>query len=183
MTKGNSIKSFTSTKGNLVTFRYLRHSDISAALTFINTLIAEDTYIGMYGKPITLTEEKRFIDQTLKAIIKGEQSYVIVEINGQFIGAGEVRKEYLRRKKHVGNIAISLLALYREEGIGTELMKTLIDEAKRMNLRLLELTCFENNSRAQHVYRKIGFKPIGIIPGAIFFKNSYVGEVVMYLPL
>jgi RimJ/RimL family protein N-acetyltransferase len=183
MTQGRSIKSFTSTKGNEVSFRYLKHSDISAALTFINTLIAEDTYIGIYGKPLTYNEEKRFIDGQLKEIIKGEQLHIVVEVNGQFVGSGEVRKEWLRRKKHVGSLHVALLAPYRDEGIGTELIKILLKEARRMNIRVIELSCFENNPQAIHVYGKLGFKSIGTIPGAIFFKNSYVGEVVMYLPL
>jgi RimJ/RimL family protein N-acetyltransferase len=178
-----SIKTFTTKKGTVVRFRYLRRSDIRAALAFINALIAEDTYIGIYGKPLTYTEEKRYIEGQLKEIIKGEQSHVVVEVNGQFVGSGGVRREWLRRKKHVGSFHIALLAPYRDEGIGTELVKTLIEEARRMKIRVVGLTCFENNARAIHIYEKTGFKSIGTIPEAIFYKESYIGEVMMYLSL
>jgi len=183
MKPGQMIKTFTSAKGTVVTFRYIKRDDLDGALQYINTLIAEDTFIGLYGKPLTRSEEKKFLEESLKDLKTGEKSHIIVEVNGHIVGEAELRRQRLPRNKHVGSVAISLLSPYRQEGIGTELMKTLVKEAKRLGMRLIELTCFENNPRALHVYEKIGFRSIGVIPGAIIYKGKYVGEVVLYLSL
>ena len=166
-----------------MTFRYLREDDLDNMLSYINALIAEDTFIGMYGEPLTREEEKKHLDETIESMKKEEKIVIVVEIHGKYVGSGDLRRETVRRKKHGGNIGISLLKEYREEGIGTLLLKALIDEASTMGLRLLTLTCFENNDRALHVYEKLGFKQVGFVPEACLYKDKYYGEVVMYLKL
>ncbi len=180
---GKVIKTFTSKKGNTVVFRYLREDDLDAMLAYANALIAEDTFIGLYGEPLSREEEKKHLDETIEGMKKGDKIVVVAEINGVYAGSGDLRRETIRRKKHGANIGISLLKEYREEGIGTLLLKVLIDEARTMGLRLLTLTCFENNDRALHVYEKLGFKQVGLVPEACFYKDKYIGEVVMYLRL
>jgi len=174
---------FISKKGNNVTFRYLRENDLDAMLSYINTLIAEDTFIGLYGAPLTLEEEKKHLDETIESMKKGDKIVIVVEINGQYVGSGDLRRETVRRKKHGGNIGISLLQEYREDGIGTKLLTHLIAEGKKLGLSLLHLTCLENNDRALHLYEKLGFKRCGYMPNACFWKGGYVGEVTLYLPL
>lgn len=183
MNPGKIIKTFKSKKGTNVVFRVLREDDLDRMLTFINTLIAEDTFIGLYGEPLTREAEKKHLDETLENMNKGDKIVIVVEINGRYVGSGDLRRETIPRKKHGGNIGISLLKEYREEGIGAELLTTLIEESKKLGLSLLRLTCLENNGRALHLYEKLGFKRCGIIPNACFWKGGYVGEVTLYLPL
>lgn len=180
---GKIVKTFKSKSGREVTFRYLSENDFEDSLAFANELIREDTFVGLCGKPLTRVEEKKWIQETLAAAKKGDTVHLIVLVEGRYAGNADIRRYRERRKKHVGNIGISLSAAYRDEGIGTQLIKTLIVEAKRMGLRLLTLGCFENNPRALHIYEKLGFKRTGIVPHAIFWKNSYVGEVLLYLSL
>ena len=174
---------FKSKKGNDVVFRTLDNRDLDGMLGYINNLIAEDTYIGMYGKPVTREEEEKVLSEMLEKIEKGDQVWIVVEINGRHSGSGEVRRNHMRRQKHVADLGISLRKEYRGEGIGTELMNLLIDEARRMGLTLVTLGCFENNSAACHLYEKMGFARAGVIPNAIKWKGGFVGEVKFYRSL
>lgn len=177
---GQVIKTFTSNKGNTVVFRYPTAGDVDAMLTYVNELIREDTFIEMSGKELTREEEEKYLENALEEIRKDMKRMLIVEVNGQYAGSGEVRRQTFR-KRHVGDIGISLAKAVREEGIGHELMKALIDEARSLELKLLTLSCFENNQRALHVYKKTGFRVAGIMPGAVLFKEKYIGEIKMYL--
>ena len=179
---GKIIKTFKSKKGNDVVFRYVKKEDLDAMLAYINELICEDTFIERCGEQITREEEQEVLDTLLDQMKKGEKINVVVEVGGKYVGSGEVRKGK-HRHAHMAELGISLAKEFREEGIGTELLVTLIDEAKKMKLRLLTLNCFENNPRALHVYEKLGFKCAGVIPGAVSFKGEFVGEVKMYLPI
>ena len=82
---------FVSKKANTITFRYLRKDDLDPMLSYINTLIAEDTYIGMYGKPLTRQEENKHLNGTLESIENDELKVIGVEIAGKELGDGEFR--------------------------------------------------------------------------------------------
>lgn len=179
---GQVLKTFTSKKGNQIIFRYPKEDDLDAMLTYINELIREDTFIEMSGEELTLEEEKKFLDELLRDIKTDMRRHVVVEVNGQYAGNGEVRRQTYR-KRHEGQLGISLAKAVREEGIGTELMSALIDEGRKLSLRLLTLSVFENNPRAIHLYKKFGFRTAGVIPGAIAYQGEYVGEIKMHLLL
>ena len=183
MSPGQIIKTFKSKKGNAVVFRNTKTDDLEMMLSYINILIAEDTFIGLYGEPLGRDEEEKTLREILDGIEKHDKVFIVVEINGAYIGNAGIHREKTRRKQHVGNIGISLIAEYRDEGIGAELLTSLISECKNLDLKLLYLTCLENNNRALHLYEKLGFKRCGYIPNACFWKDGYVGEVTLYLSL
>lgn len=179
---GKVIKTFTSKKGHTIIFRYPKEEDAQAMLDFINALIAEDTFIAVHSQFKTLEEEQKFLDSIVKDMDDEKKIHLAVERDGAYIGNAEIRRGD-HRSLHVGELGIALLQEYRDEGIGSELIATLIDLAKKMKLRLLTLNCFENNHRALHLYHKLGFRRGGMIPHAILYKGEYLGEVKMYFPL
>ena len=63
------------------------------------------------------------------------------------------------------------------------MIKTLILQAKKLNLKLIELSVFATNERAIHVYRKMGFKESGRKPNYIFKDGEYINHVDMVLEL
>lgn len=181
MNFGKIIKTFTSKKGNVVVFRYPSKEDFADMYSFACDIGAEDTTVTLDQAP-SEEEEHTFFDTMIRNIEKNEAVYVMAYVSGVFAGNGRVNRGKYRHT-HVGSIGISLRSQYRDEGIGTELMRSLIVEAKKMSLRLLTLSCFEINARALHMYEKLGFKRVGVTPGAIAFKGDYIGEVHFYLPL
>jgi RimJ/RimL family protein N-acetyltransferase len=182
MKLGQVVKTFTSKKGHKVVIRYIKREDLDDLTDYANNLIREDTYVGLSGDLVTREHELKYLEDSIKKIEKGEKIHLVVEVNGAFVGVSEIRR-YDRRSQHVGEIGISIGKQFREEGIGTLFLQTLIDEGKKLGLSLLVLNCFECNSLAIHVYEKLGFKKAGIIPEMYKYKNKFVGEIKMYLPL
>ena len=130
----------------------------------------------------TEEEEQQYVDSLISDMDAGKKIHLVVEVEGKYAGNAELRK-LPHRKTHVGELGISLRKEFRENGIGTELLKTLIELGKERRLRLLVINVFETNHHALHIYQKLGFRRAGMVPGAIHFKNEYIGEVKMYLPL
>lgn len=156
MVPGKVIKSFKSKKGNDVIFRYPKADDFEAIWKFAKDLAREDTFIELNREP-TEEEERKWFDDMLTKFTKNESVYLSVFVNGTFAGNTHVEKGRYRHE-HVGHLGISLLVPYRDEGIGTALMQAVIDEARKLGLRLLTLSCFENNPRGLHIYEKLGFQ-------------------------
>ena len=176
------VKTFTGKKGATGVIRRVHKDDLDEMLRYVNKLIQEDTYVLISGKPVTQEEEAKFLQNTLKEIQTKQTITLIVEVDGTFAGIASVRRD-IYRKYHVGTPGISLAAEYRGQGIGKIVFETLIDEAKKIGIRLLVLHCFENNARGLALYESLGFKRIGVIPKAVLFKGNYIGEVDLYLPL
>lgn len=175
------IYSFISKKGNKVVFRNPNMDDFEPIWQFACNLAKEDTFVALNKVP-TEIEERKWFDEMIEKVENNTAIYIFVDVNVTFAGNGRVLIGS-QRGAHVGHLGISLAPQFRSEGIGTELMKSLISEAKSHKLRLLELTCFENNTAALHMYEKVGFKKAGVVPGAIKWKDEFVGSVHMYLPL
>lgn len=179
---GKVIKTFKSKKGNQVVFRYPQKDDFQAVWGFACDLAAEDTFVELSGSGPTREEEQKWFGDVLKNVSERKTIHITVVVGGTYAGNAEVRRGKYR-KNHVGEISLSLAPAFRDEGIGTQLLKALIDESRAFGLRLLTINCFENNQRALHVYEKLGFKIAGIIPGALAYKGTDVGEVKLFLPL
>ncbi len=175
------LTSFKSKKGNEVIFRYPTSDDFQDMFSFACEIGSEDTFVTLDAPP-TESEEHTFFDRVIDEVAQKKSIYLMAYVNGIFAGNGRVARGK-GRDYHVGHVGISLTRAFRDEGIGTNLMKSLIDEARALGLRLLTLTCFESNTAALHVYEKLGFQKAGVIPKAIAFKGQFIGEVHYYLPL
>lgn len=176
------LKTFISKKGNTITIRYIKWEDLDALYTYTNVLSKEDTFVTLNGEEISKEEQAEHLRKWLKNMESGNGVSIVSICDNNLIAVcGMTRKT--KRSAHMAELGISTHKDFRDEGVGTVLMDTAVEEGKRLGVKLIKLTCFENNPRALHLYEKVGFKKVGTIPGAIFYKNQYVGEVIMYKEL
>ena len=182
MKLGNTVKKFKSKKGKSVVVRYITWDDLDDILAFANSLIREDTFVMIHGKELSRDEEIDYLARSIKSVMKGKKIHLVILVDGKFAGNCEINQRR-RRSKHVGDIGISIAKPFRDEGIGTELLKVLVEEGRKQKYKLLVLTLFDINRRARRVYEKLGFKSSGTTPGVYLYKEKYHGEITMYLPL
>jgi len=182
MKPGVLISSFTDNKNRTVTVTTITEGDCADLLSYANALIAEDTFVLLSGDPLTKEHEETYVKDTLKLQSEDKKIHCIARCEGKLISSFEVRR-YSLRKSHVGEVGISVTKEFRDSGIGKKCMQILIEEAKKIGLRMLVLTCFAMNFRAIGLYTSCGFKQTGVVPGMLFFKGTYVDEVSMCLSL
>ncbi len=91
---------------------------------------------------------------------------LVAEYNGQIIGAVWVRilsgevKGYGNIDDETPEFAISLFKEYRNRGIGTRLMETMIDYLRKRGYKQTSLSVQKENY-ALRLYQKLGFEVIG----------------------
>ena len=177
MKTGKILHRFTTKDGREVILRTPRWEDLDDLTEFINSLVEEGADIARNQK-VTRDEEAEWLGRRLARLEKGEQLSLVAEVDGKVVANSEITKRggYSR---HVGGLGIAIRKGYRDIGIGTETLRTLISQAKMTGLKMLVLTAFSTNKRAIHVYEKVGFIETGRRPKFFYKNGKYIDEVVM----
>jgi L-amino acid N-acyltransferase YncA len=174
-------RTFTAKDGKRVVLRSVKWEDLNDLIGLINSLIEEDADILRTIK-VTRSEEAEWLGRRLARIDKGELIDAVAEVDGRVIANSEVEKRS-DIMSHVGVLGIAIKQGFRGIGVGTQLMKTLIDESKKAELKILVLDHFATNKTARRLYEKMGFKEAGIIPKGICKNGKYIDLVHMTLEL
>jgi RimJ/RimL family protein N-acetyltransferase len=182
MKSGRVIRSFDARDGRRVVLRTLKWDDLEDCLEFINSLVDEKANI-LRDQKVTREAEIEWLAKALSRMELEEVVYLVAEVDGKVVASSELSRRLSGYDKHLGSIGIAIKNGFRDLGIGTEMMKTLIEQGKSWGLKALTLTAFANNARALHVYRKIGFVETGRIPKRFFKEGQYIDEVVLIMPL
>lgn len=88
-------------------------------------------------------------------------------IDGELVGLAGINPISTRRKMcHRASFGTSILEDYCNCGLGTLMLETSLKYAGEIGYTQVELGVFDDNPRAIHVYEKLGFRRVGIIPRA-----------------
>ncbi|MDH5688757.1 MAG: GNAT family N-acetyltransferase [Candidatus Bathyarchaeota archaeon] len=178
MKAGRIIHRFAAKDGREVILRTPRWEDLDDILELINSLVDESAGIPNKRK-LTKEQEADHLRSRLNLLEKGEAFELVAEVNGKVVAnSGLYRKTAY--SNHVGEIGfIGILKDYRNIGIGTEILETLIDQGKKLKPKVLFLGVFSTNSVARHVYEKVGFGETGRIPKFFHKNGKYIDDVIM----
>lgn len=180
---GKIVKVFTTKKGKEIVIRYPKWEDLDQLTFYINKLSQEDTFILFSGEKITKEEEGKTLASWFLAMEKGDKVVLGCFYKEKLVAIANVDRNLDNRKRgrHIGGFGISVAKEFRGEGIGFQLAKTIIDEAKKKitGLKMIILGVFEPNKIGLNLYKKLGFKEYGRLPKGIFYKGKYIDEVKM----
>ena len=109
-----------------------------------------------------------------------ENSVVLIALeNEQIIARAELEGYYAARIRHRAKFSISVKKEYWNQGIGTEMLKRIIEQAKTMKIKVIELEVISDNTRGINLYHKMGFTDIGIYKDYFFVNGVFKDAVVM----
>jgi L-amino acid N-acyltransferase YncA len=177
MKSGKIVRSFFAKDGRKVVLRTPKWEDLDDFLEIINSLVEERADI-LRTERVSKEEEIDFLSRVLSRLEKDEMFYLVAEVDGKVVAVSEISKRG-GYEKHVGVIGIAIRNGFRDLGIGTEIMKTLVEQAQKMGLKVLTLSAFATNKPAIHVYEKVGFVQTGTIPKKHFKEGKYIDEIIL----
>ena len=144
-----------------IIYREAEPSDAGKFLEYCKIVGAESDNLtfGAEGLSLTISQEADFI----RKFAGNPGSIMIVAFDeGELIGTGAVSVVSGKtRFAHRREIAISVRKDYWGKGIGTGIMKVLMDFAKKSGAEVLELEVRSDNEAAISLYKKFGFEKIG----------------------
>ena len=177
MNSGKIVRSFFAKDGRKVVLRTPKWEDLDDFLELINSLVEERADI-LRTERVSKEEEIDFLSKVLSRLEKDEMFYLVAEVDGKVVAVSEISKRG-GYEKHVGVIGIAIRNGFRDLSIGTEIMKTLVEQAQKMSLKVLTLSAFATNKPAIHVYEKVGFVQTGTIPKKHFKEGKYIDEIIL----
>ena len=99
----------------------------------------------------------------------------------RIIGTTSLRFNSQKPLKHKAELGLTIHDDYQNMGIGTALLKHIINVAQTKKLKKIHLNVSTENDCAVHVYKKVGFTMEGILHNASFVNCKYRDEYRMAL--
>ncbi|MCE7743402.1 MAG: GNAT family N-acetyltransferase [Candidatus Heimdallarchaeota archaeon] len=165
--------------GSKVLLRSLELSDLDSIMEHWNTY---EMRIGM-GRyiPKSRADREEWIKKTHEEM-KKQESYSFAVVNKEteeFLGVGA-----LKRVDKVNRSASMSIAIYNPEnqgkGFGTDAVECLLKIAFNvLNLHRIQLHVYEFLKSGIHIYKKLGFKHVGVRRKASFIAGRYVDDLIM----
>lgn len=165
MKAGRIVCKFCARDKRKVILRTPKWEDLDDMLEMINSLVEEKADI-VRGEKVSRLEEIDWLARGLSSLEGDEVFYLVAEVDGKVVANSEIGRGQGGYDRHVGRMGIAIREGFRDIGIGTQMMRTLIEQARIMGLKVLNLSAFGGNKRAIHVYEKVGFVQTGASSGS-----------------
>ena len=141
-----------------------------------------DIWNEVVNEGIAFPQEELLNDQTGEQFFSS-QSYcgVAVDENNIVLGLYILHPNNVGRCGHICNASYAVSSFCRGQHIGEKLVKDCIQNAKRIGYRILQFNAVvETNIHARHLYERIGFSQLGVIPNGFRMKDGHYENICPY---
>lgn len=113
------------------------------------------------------------------------QTYTAVaDENGSVLGLYILHPNNIGRCGHICNASYAVASAARGKHIGEALVKDCLVQAKAHGFGILQFNAVvESNVHARHLYERLGFVPLGVIPGGFRMKDGRYDNICPYYHL
>ena len=157
-----------------IIIRSYRNDDIAEMVRIWNEVIEEG---------IAFPQED-FLTEETGRIFFGEQTYCGVaecKKSSKIYGMYILHPNNVGRCGHIGNASFAVGSESRGLHIGEKLVLDCLAQAKQHGFKLLQFNAVvASNSHARHLYERLGFVPLGTIPGGFRMKDGYFEDICLY---
>lgn len=112
----------------------------------------------------------------------GSQSYTgVAENDGRIVGLYILHPNNVGRCGHICNASYAVGSGYRGQHVGEKLVTDCLSKAKEIGFRILQFNAVvESNTRARHLYERLGFVQLGTIPDGFRMKDGHYENICPY---
>ena len=103
---------------------------------------------------------------------------------GEAVGLYILHPNNVGRCGHICNASYAVRKDRRGQNIGEALVRHCLKTAKELGFRILQFNAVvSSNTAALALYKKLGFIPLGTIPGGFFLKNGSYEDIIPHYHL
>ena len=148
------------------------------------SLVSDSEYIarirrqdGVREGVLALTSERTEVTERFISSLGSSDRAYVAEENGEIIGLAVMLLSRTANRNHCASIAIMVSSDFQNSGVGSTLMRKIIDDADNvLKLHRIELNVLADNEPALKLYRNFGFEQEATRKHAAVKNGRYVDE-------
>ena len=156
-----------------VTVRKYTPDDIDSMTAIWNEVIEEGAAFP----------QEDYLNRETAAAFFSEQSYcgVVADGSGNVLGLYILHPNNVGRCGHICNASYAVSSASRGLHIGEKLVLDCMEQARRTGFKILQFNAVvATNIHARHLYERIGFHPLGTVPGGFRMKDGHYEDICLY---
>ncbi|MDE6261326.1 MAG: GNAT family N-acetyltransferase [Oscillospiraceae bacterium] len=154
--------------------RAYKKTDLDAMIQIWNEVVDEGIAFPQEELLNDKTGAEFFASQTYTAVAEDENSHAV---HGLYI----LHPNNVGRCGHICNASYAVSSKSRGRHIGEMLVLDCLHQAKRFGFTVLQFNAVvESNIHARHLYERLGFVPLGIIPKGFRIKDGHYENICPY---
>lgn len=98
---------------------------------------------------------------------------------GEIVGLYILHPNNVGRCGHICNTSYAVKSGLRGQHIGEKLVRHSMEQGKTLGYRILQFNAVvATNANALHLYKKLGFTPLGVIPGGFLMPDGTYEDII-----
>jgi ribosomal protein S18 acetylase RimI-like enzyme len=123
-------------------------------------------------------------EEFVRSWLQGTRTVVAYPAQGQgggeLAGAFYLKPNWPGRAAHVANAGFIVAPEWRNRGLGSLLGETMLEQARRFGYRSVIFNLvFADNAPARHLWKKLGFVELALLPGAVRRRDGSYGDALI----
>ena len=130
---------------------------------------------------IAFPQEECLTEETGKAFFASQSYTGVAEKDNRIVGLYILHPNNVGRCGHICNASYAVSSTCRGQHIGEKLVLDCLKTAKDLEFRVLQFNAVvESNIHARHLYERLGFVQLGMIPGGFRMKDGHYENICPY---
>lgn len=155
-----------------IIIREYEKKDMIQAVEIWNEVVAEGVAFPQTDMLDEVTGADFFAEQSFTGIAYDEERKTIV---GMYI----LHPNNVGRCGHICNASYAVKSDFRGQHIGEMLVKHCMEKGKELGFGILQFNAVvKTNASALHLYEKLGFIKLGVIPGGFRMKDGGFEDII-----
>lgn len=160
-----------------VTIEAYQPSDIPSMNAIWNEVVEEGVAFPQLVPLTETTGPEFFASQTYCGVAKDTDT-------GEILGLYILHPNNEGRCGHIANASYAVSSQARGLHIGEKLVLDCLAQGKAHGFRILQFNAVvRTNTHARHLYERLGFQQLGVIPGGFLMKDGHYEDICPYYHL
>ena len=130
---------------------------------------------------VAFPQEDDLTDDTARDFFAQQSFTAVAERNGEVVGLYILHPNNVGRCGHIANASYAVDRALRGRHVGELLVRDCLQKAKELGFAIMQFNAVvASNHTARHLYERLGFVPLGVIPGGFRMKDGHYEDICPY---
>lgn len=136
---------------------------------------------GVVDEGRAFPQEEGLSEDEAGAFFAAQSHVGVAEEDGRVLGLYTLHPNNIGRCGHIANTSYAVAAGMRGRHIGEHLVQDSVKMAAVLGFKIMQFNAVvASNAGAVHLYKKLGFTPLGAIPGGFRLDDGRYEDIILF---